>query len=344
MHGTARKGDSPMPVYHAVTPGKLKEFKEFQKNLHLVIEFFLEVTPGVKNLFLTKWNIKSTANLADIAFRNISKKLQLKDLLDYQKQIQTIPGFDKYIMFMDNKNNSSGFLYQVQDLDSMRANEENIGNKTVDTQATDIIPNVETGLNESLENGYDNTDRTDDTITTNPKPYKVCYSSDSDIHALLQELWPSIMAYIHTTPIHQQSIQWKTWISQGLHCTSSLNQVKTIMGIETIVQLYLTLRDSEAVNTTYNVNWDHEIQYSRKVTEEADHNFKAIKYEPDNHATKHTVITMSDMDKEISVLHRKLFNIVQQWASTNQMTQNDMFIQWKKWTFAGLKPIMSAKK
>jgi hypothetical protein len=247
-------------------------------------------------------------------------------------------------MFMDNKNNSSGFLYQVQDLDSMRANEENIGNKTVDTQATDIIPNVETGPNESPENGYDNTDKTDDTITTNPKPYKVCYSSDSDIHALLQELWPSIMAYIHTTPIHQQSIQWKTWISQGLHCTSSLNQVKTIMGIETIVQLYLTLRDSEAVNTTYNVNWDHEIQYSRKVTEEADHNFKAIKYEPDNHATKHTVITMSDMDKEISVLHRKLFNIVQQWASTNQTTQNDMFIQWKKWTFAGLKPIMSAKK
>jgi uncharacterized membrane protein len=53
---------------------------------------------------------------------------------------------------------------------------------------------------------------------------------------------------------------------------------------------------------------------------------------------------MSDMDEEFSVLHRKLFNIVQQWASTNQMTQNDMFIQWKKWTFAGLKPIMSAKK
>jgi len=49
------------------------------------------------------------------------------------------------------------------------------------------------------------------------------------------------------------------------------------MGIETISQLYLILRDSEAVNTTYNINWDHEIQYSRKVTEEADHNFKAIK-------------------------------------------------------------------
>jgi len=164
-----------MPVYHAVTPGKLKEFKEFQKNLHLAIELFLEVTPGVKNLFLTKWNdIKSTANLADITFRNKSKKLQLKDLLDYWKQIQTVPGFDKYIMFMDNKNNTSGFLYQVQDLDSMRANEKKIGNKTVDTQVTDIIPNVDTGPNESPENGYDNTDKTDDTITTNPKPYKVC--------------------------------------------------------------------------------------------------------------------------------------------------------------------------
>jgi hypothetical protein len=31
MHGTARIEDSPMPVYHAVTPGKLKEFKEFQR-------------------------------------------------------------------------------------------------------------------------------------------------------------------------------------------------------------------------------------------------------------------------------------------------------------------------
>jgi hypothetical protein len=163
---------------------------------------------------------------------------------------------------MENRSNTSGFLYHLHDLEMAVRNNEEIP-QNLDTQVTDIIPTLELDRTCIQDEEYDNTDKTDDTITTNPKPYKVCYSSDSDIQALLQELWPSVVHYIETHPDHQHSIQWKTWMSQGLPVTSSLGQVKKIMGIETIAQLYLILRDSEAVNTYSHINWDHEIQYKK---------------------------------------------------------------------------------
>jgi hypothetical protein len=108
-------------------------------------------------------------------------------------------------------------------------------------------------------------DHTDDTITTNPEqPFKVCYSSDADINAMLSEMWPVITKYMEDSPDHTHAQQWKKWIADGLTCQSGLGQVKQIMGIKTMAQLYLTLRDSPYITPYFNVNWDHKIQYTKK--------------------------------------------------------------------------------
>jgi len=52
----------------------------------------------------------------------------------------------------------------------------------------------------------------------------------------------------------------------GSHlCTLGLGRVKKNMGVETITQLYLTLRDSLAVNTHFDITWSHKVQYQQKM-------------------------------------------------------------------------------
>jgi hypothetical protein len=191
-HTSARTAEIPMLTFHVVNPGKLKEFKDFQRRIYDAIETYLKITPGTTSSILEKWKeAKSTTNLSDATFRVISKKLQLKDLTDYRKQLQAIPGFDKYVSFKDNKHNTSGFLYHMP---NVVKNEDSTINEHANNEnrVTDDTPNLDLTLPDAPDEVYDTTDNTDDTITTNPKPYKICYGSDLDIKALLQELWPFI--------------------------------------------------------------------------------------------------------------------------------------------------------
>jgi hypothetical protein len=95
------------------------------------------------------------------------------------------------------------------------------------------------------------------------------------------------------------------------------------MGIETIAQLFLILRDSAAVNTTHNINWDHEIQYSRKnVPNDEGHMLDNTAIINHDAVVKHMVITMSDTDQEFYQSRPEGYNYTMekmdlQWIKTN---------------------------
>jgi len=112
LHATRCNTNSAMTTYKAVLLGKLKEFNGFQKQVHSAIEDFLkhysQITTHLKSryhCFSIKWIVakQRSVNLEDATFRNVSKMLQVKDLMDYKNQLQEIPEFDKYMTFSADK-------------------------------------------------------------------------------------------------------------------------------------------------------------------------------------------------------------------------------------------------
>ncbi len=108
----------------------------------------------------------------------------------------------------------------------------------------------------NLATDYD-IDRVIASITTFLPTRMECYGSDGDINEMFHNYWPHVMEFIDKHPSHDHSKQWQSWILCGLSQQSGLADIKRVMGIDTISQLFLILRDSPALNTTYDTSWDH---------------------------------------------------------------------------------------
>jgi hypothetical protein len=59
---------------------------------------------------------------------------------------------------------------------------------------------------------------------------------------------------------------------------------------------------------------------------------------------KYTVRQVSDTDIKFAVLHKRVFETIQDWALWPDISNTDLLIQWKKWTFNGMKAMSSSKQ
>jgi hypothetical protein len=96
-----------------------------------------------------------------------------------------------------------------------------------------------------------------------PDPYESwqsCYGTSTDLKEMLTHFWLYIQRFIHDTTDHTHSIQWDHWINHDkLTVDTDLMRLNCILGITTMDQLYIMLRDSPAINAHYDLAWNHKI-------------------------------------------------------------------------------------
>ena len=184
-------------------------------------------------------------------FRQVSKLLHLKDLPDYRNQLQTIPGIERFVAFMPSTTNPNGFRAKFQDFTDSNSmlttgNIIVLDDNPSPKSTENILRDQETGSKQRMEINdtqlASESVRDNDSITTIPPVSKDCYGSNGDTSYMLHVFWPYVMKFIRDNPHHDHSKQWDTWMEHGLSQHSGLADVKQVMGIDTISQLFLILR------------------------------------------------------------------------------------------------------
>jgi hypothetical protein len=281
--------------------------------------------------------------------------------------LKNIPGMDWNVTFAVSKINRVGFaaIFQVLEESTIIQNSPMPSNDSI------LVSDDNTGHHNEATNGVQNSDskhqtelildadydinglRDNDSITTILPTHKECYGRDGDNKAMFHNFWLHVMEIIDKHPSHDHSQQWQLWILNGLSQQSGLADIKRVMGIDTKSQLFLILHDSPALNTTYDISWDHKMQYSLKPTK--DDNFcltnvlsDKINLEKKNdtfcyQSNTYTAHFLDDHDTEFLVLHKMAYKIIQEWAVEHTQMDNN-WMQWKKWTFAGVKAIQPAQQ
>jgi hypothetical protein len=142
------------------------------------------------------------------------------------------------------------------------------------------------------------------TISTNGK---ICNGRDVDIHEMLADFWPCISYFLKQQPEHDHSIQWTKWFTNGLTSSSGLTEVKRMMGIDVLSQLYLILCYSPAINQVYDIEWDHKIRYTQKLSLDLV-TLTIHRIEPDKYKgydiVMHNIYFMVDMDDKFQIFHK----------------------------------------
>jgi len=101
-----------------------------------------------------------------------------------------------------------------------------------------------------------------------------CYSNDTDFQIMFKLFWPTIQQFIINNPDHDNdhSMQWKSWMAQGLDPINDLATPKQILGTTTLDQMYLFFRDSPALVVSFDITWDLKIHYRLRVSMVQEHN------------------------------------------------------------------------
>jgi len=345
------------------------QFKEFQKTVVSIIERILQTESSTDHPFIQRWltvkkgspNVTSTST-----FLMVKKAFGLNDIQEYRLFLLTAPHIGRYMILGEPNPSGTGFYYQVREYTNLTdENEPETNNFTTPA------PHQSTTMNETENHSGDvaesqkvlvseantknnpgnpvsdnmNADEeqiatTTDSITTNGTIHKVCYGTFDDFQIMLKDMWPYIDQYMQINPDHDHTKQWNKWKNNGLTIDTDLGTFKQIIGIETLDQLYVILRDSPALNQHFDMVWDHKILYRPKV------HVPILLSNTNNKMERRTYLikTIADMDIEFCIFHSNIFREINQWSTQQTNRQDPKYIQWQKWLFSGLKGIQPTKE
>jgi len=179
-------------------------------------------------------------------------------------------------------------------------------------------------------------------------PFQSCYNNDANFKIMLKQFWPYIQDYITKHPGHHHTNQWVTWMTKGLNVNSDLAYVKKLFGCDSLDQLFLFFHDSSAINSDFELEWDHKINYRHSigpkafaVTPARNHKDNAnIFNSPESF---HNTVSIDPKDINFCIMHSKLFDLITQWIRTTSSTDFNHHAQWHEWLWKGLKSTNTLK-
>jgi hypothetical protein len=239
--------------------------------------------------------------------RAVLKAFNLADISDYQKIIQTAPGIDKNVLLEDNKKTGNGFFFLPITPTPPNDTRERATEMQDDEEKSIATITVDEIMNQPSVTAPKETE----SIITNSTYHKICYGNPSDFKQLMQDIWPHITNFIEQHPEHNHSKQWCKWINSGLNEHCDLHTLKEITNIASLDQLYLILHDSPAINTHFEIQWDHKIIYKPIAPD------RIIESTSNNTAIIYTVRSLADQDMEFCIFHKLVHDKITKWMHSS---------------------------
>jgi hypothetical protein len=182
---------------------------------------------------------------------------------------------------------------------------------------------------------------------------RTCYSNDTDFQIMFKLFWPTIQQFIIINPDHDHdhSMQWKSWMAQGLDPINDLATPKQILGTTALDQMHLFFRDSPALVVSFDITWDLKIHYRLRVSMVQEHNVQtpiqvnktSAGTETDRFKTPvtiHNLINTSRPDLDFMIFHKTVFNIIDRHVHGPGGTSNEPCHHvWRKWVKQGLRHV-----
>jgi hypothetical protein len=236
-----------------VDASMMKMFQAFHKEIHPIIEKNVTNTKNQGNAFVQHWHQvqKGRPNITNTTtFWTISKLFQFSNIQDYKDFVLKLPDINNHVALLEVDSDRSKFQYQIRSKNPSEKVTHVITTDDTNDETYDDMTSITT--NKST-NGQQHND------TDN---WNTCYGTSNDLSEMLTTFWPTIEHYIAQNPMHYHALRWKHWIEHDyLHMGTDLTQLKNVLGISTMDQLYVILHDSPALNSTSELKWDHKICY-----------------------------------------------------------------------------------
>ncbi len=234
------------------------KFANFHKDTLPIVNVIIQDTANTTHASVQLWNNAQASGQMiqdNTTFCLIAKLLHLKDLHGYRNFLESLPWIGDYLQMADDEG-KMGFLYKIKLRDHLQPTTP----VTPPSTAGSVGRNTTKDDHSVGSNNSITTNRSSKTLTQSDDNWIACYGTSTDLNEMLTAFWPRILQFMRENSSHHHSLQWQQWIDiDKLKPDTELTQVKAILGVTTMDQLYIVLRDSPAINTHYEVLWDHKI-------------------------------------------------------------------------------------
>jgi len=114
----------------------------------------------------------------------------------------------------------------------------------------DMLPDPERQKNETLQPTQESTMK-----------FQTCTGSKTDFFPFWTQICLLLTSHAAANPMDQWAEIWSGWQKKGLSLHSDFQQVRQILAIPSLAELYLFLRSCKPVMDLLEVRWDHQILY-----------------------------------------------------------------------------------